>query len=322
MLLNIKVYLIKLLESIYLKISRNQFIELKSIYGYGLMIQQKSVALEVRDLADVEFKVFSQFGEDGILNYLCNLIEIDAPRIVEFGAGEFLECNSKFLISNRNASAFLVDSNKKLLDNVFSSEYMWKSTIHTKIDWVTKDNSQTIFYEGLKFLGGVDIFSIDLDGNDYWILEQLPLEGVKIVVLEINPILGHELALTIPYKSDFERYAFHHSGMYYGMSALAAITLMANKGFDFMGSNRVGHNLFFCKKNISNSGFHCPKDISKYFKGRQWNVRDSRDKEGKLSYISGDMRLKEIENLPLVDITNSDEILIRNLFLNLKSGYE
>ena len=51
----------------------------------------------------------------------------------------------------------------------------------------------------------IGILSIDIDGNDYWIWNEIEVIKPDIVIIEYNARLGSKLSLTIPYKSNFNR---------------------------------------------------------------------------------------------------------------------
>ena len=80
-------------------------------------------------------------------------------------------------------------------------------------------------------LNQLDLFSLDIDGIDYWILEKMPQNFSKIAVLEYNPLFGAELEITVPNIDNFSRTQYHYSNLCFGMSLKAAINLMNKKIF-------------------------------------------------------------------------------------------
>ena len=91
----------------------------------------------------------------------------------------------------------------------------------------------------------LDIFSIDIDGIDYWVLKNIPKILSKIFVAEFNPIFGHEKKITVPDSKNFNRSSYHYSHLCYGMSLMALIELMKSKKYTFIGTNVACHNAFF-----------------------------------------------------------------------------
>jgi hypothetical protein len=253
-----------------------------------------------RDLWDAEVKVYSQWGEDGILDYLCERIGLSKPRIIEVGAGNFDECNSRFLAENRNANVFAVDGREDLISSIESSPLHWKSHIVGLQTWVTPENINEIIGKAQKAIGQPDIFSLDLDGNDYWILEAANLGSILIVVVEYNPLFGHKNAVTVPRDDKFDRTSKHYSWLYYGASLKAFTFLLEKKGFVFVGTNRVGNNAFFVTKEIANQ---IPTRISEdYSVYTDWRIRETRTKSGALNFVTGYDRVNMMKDQRLIDV--------------------
>lgn len=291
---------IKTLLKYFMRFVRPELHNLKFMIGQAAVMSSRSNSQNFENLWDAEVKVFSQWGEDGILDFLCEKIGISKPNIIEIGAGNFMECNSRFIAEFRNANVIAVDGRDDLTTAVKASPLYWKSNIIPIVEWVTPDNINRIMDIGEEQFGKVDIFSIDLDGNDYWILRDVSLLNVAIVVLEYNPIFGASLKVTIPRNDEFDRYKSHFSGLYYGASLQAFIDLMLAKGFDFVGTNRVGNNAFFVHSRYVNKfDFDTKSNYNKYV---DWRIRESRSPKGELTYLSGSERLKVINDLPLIDL--------------------
>ena len=71
----------------------------------------------------LSFKVFSQNGEDGIIDYLIYALNIRKIKFVEIGVGDYTECNTRFLINNYPFRGLLCDINSKLKDTKNNSEF-------------------------------------------------------------------------------------------------------------------------------------------------------------------------------------------------------
>ena len=74
---------------------------------------------------------------------------------------------------------------------------LWKGDLTIIETAVTSENILHILNSN-DFDNNLDVFSLDVDGIDYWILEVLPEKLSKIVVLEYNPTFGPNLEVTIP----------------------------------------------------------------------------------------------------------------------------
>lgn len=285
---------------------------LKFLLGQAAVISSRSNSQKFENLWDAEVKVFSQWGEDGILDFLCERIGISKPNIVEIGAGNFMECNSRFIAEFRNANVIAVDGRYDLAKAIKSSPLYWKSNLIPIVEWVTPESVNRIMDLGEEKFGKIDIFSLDLDGNDYWILRNVSLRNVEIVVIEYNPIFGANLKVTVPRNDEFDRYKEHFSGLYYGASLQAFIDLMIDKGFNFIGTNRVGNNAFFVhSKHVNKFDFDITSNYSEYV---DWRIRESRGLNGELTYLSGIERLKVINDLLLFDLDTKQMQTVGKLF--------
>ena len=285
--------------------------EIKFLLGQSAIIASRGNSASFQDLWDSEVKIYSQFGEDGIIDYICEDLGLSKPSILEIGAGNFGECNSRWLVESRNSGAYLVDSRGDLPAGIRQSQLLWKSHLFFEQSWVTPENVQALFDRATNAMDRVDIFSLDLDGNDYWILKELNLKSTKVVIVEYNPLFGHNLGVSIPRDDTFVRSEGHHSWLYYGASLIAFIDLLETKGFSFIGTNRVGNNAFFVSRGISDS-LHllARNDLSKY---TDWPIRDSRSAKGELNYLSGNHRVEEMQEMPLVQISTNLMISVGNL---------
>jgi hypothetical protein len=257
-------------------------------------------------LWDSEVKVFSQWGEDGIIDYLLTSLNISKPKFVEFGVGEFKECNSRFTAESRNASVYMVDSNKNLVNSVKKLDLFWKNSLFPITDFITPESAREHIINAKNLMGGIDIFSIDLDGNDYWIIDNLDLSGVSIVICEYNPIFNG-INCTVPRSDDFERFKAHSSGLFFGMSLKASISLLDSKGFTFVGTNRAGNNAFFINNEMKDQvSIPLPViDNLKIF--LDWRIRESRDASGRLNYLNASQAIKIIESLTVIDLQSGDQ---------------
>jgi hypothetical protein len=271
-----------------------------SLIGQAAILSSRQASGNFRYLWDAEVKVYSQWGEDGILDYLCERLGLSKPRILEVGAGNFDECNSRFLAENRNANVFAVDSREDLISSIEDNPLYWKSHVVGFHTWVTPENINEIIENAKNAIGQPDIFSLDLDGNDYWILDAADLASIRIVVAEYNPLFGHKSAVTVPRDDKFDRTSKHYSWLYYGASLKAFTLLLEKKGFAFVGTNRVGNNAFFVSKDIANL---IPTKVSQdYSVYTDWRVRETRSESGALNFATGYARVITMMDQELIDI--------------------
>lgn len=253
-----------------------------------------------------EYKVFSQWGDDGIIQYLLSRIAVKDRVFVEFGVEDFLESNCRFLMMHDNWSGLVIDGSPKSISRIKDRSDYWKFDLDAQCHFLTKENINRILDEGL---GGrsPDLVSIDVDGNDYWLLEQITL-CPAIFIVEYNAVFGAQRAITIPYKSDFSRNKAHYSNLYFGAS-LAAITDVAKaKGYGLVGCSSAGNNAYFVRNEVlRQSGLEEISVAEAYVNSR---FRESRDRRGKLTCLSGEERLAAIRGLPVINTRSGESEIL------------
>ena len=265
---------------------------------------------EIKNLSDADYKVFSQTGEDGIINYLLYSLNIKVPKFVEIGVGDYRESNTRYIFQKNCSKGLIIDKNKNLEKKVSKIVKLWKGDLTIIETAVTSENILHILNSN-DFDNNLDVFSLDVDGIDYWILEVLPEKLSKIVILEYNPTFGSNLEITVPNLNDFDRKKYHYSFLCYGASLQAFIKLMNKKKYVFVGTNIACYNAFFVlESEINKLNLNLP-DINDLTRYTTSYIRDSRSIDGKLNYLSGKQKLKEIENCEVIDLSNPEKKLVK-----------
>ncbi len=193
-----------------------------------------------------EFKKTSQNNEDGIINYISKKLDIKKFNFVEIGF-DFYENNSLNLLSQSNKGLFVDGSEEKvfLLRNILKLLYPFK-----KIDvikkLINKENINNIILEFFEKNEEIDFLSIDVDGIDYYIFENLLIRP-KIICIEYNFWFGKNIKCSVPYNKDF----IWKEGSLYSGASLKALNSLANQKDYFLvalESNCV--NAFFIRGDL------------------------------------------------------------------------
>lgn len=205
---------------------------------------------------DIGFRVYSQNEEDGILLYIFSLIKTTNRKTVEICAGDGIECISANLIINHGWRGLLVDGDET---NVMRGREYYAHCPDTWIyppvfthAWVDMENVNSLITEG-GFRGEIDLLSIDLDGNDYWIWQAIDCINPRLVVVECHNIWPADQAVTIPYRRDFNKFNIHPD--YSGASLGAFVKLGCLKGYRLVGVNHYGFNAFFLRDGVGEDFF-------------------------------------------------------------------
>ncbi len=249
------------------------------------------------DLQGAEFRTFSQWGEDGILQHLLRHVAITKKIFIEFGVENYTESNTRFLLVKDNWSGLVIDGSAANIDFIKNDDIYWRHNLKAEHAFITAESiNDLIRRNGIE--GEIGLLSIDIDGNDYWVWQAIDVVNPSIVVLEYNSGLGPERAVTIPYDAGFVRSKAHYSNLYYGASLSALWLLGKRKGYSLVGCNSAGNNAFFVRDDLRPASLPevRPKDA---FVRAQF--RESRAADGTLAFLSNKMTI--LDSLPLADVS-------------------
>ena len=284
-------------------------IETNTFLVAKLHIQRIKELNKVESLEEVEFKVFSEWGEDGIIQYLINNVAIENKIFIEFGVSDYKESNTRFLLMNNLWKGLIIDSDKVFMDSVKNEEIYWRYDLTAVSSFITRENVNNIITDA-GFKGKIGILSIDIDGNDFWVWEKINMVDPSIVICEYNSLFGNQNPISIPYDKDFFRTKAHFSNLYFGASLPALVQLAEKKGYDFVGSNSAGSNAFFVKKDLSGN-------LKKYIAKegyRKSSNRQSRNKNGDLTFLDWEASKKIIEDMEVVNTESGQTIKLKEVF--------
>jgi hypothetical protein len=182
--------------------------------------------------------VYSQNGEDGIIEKLLNELGITNGSFCEFGASDGLSSSNTFnLVKERNFTGMLIEADegryKKCVENykpypdiqVFQGYVLYDDVANNLDSWLARGNMKPDF----------DVLSIDIDCDDYYVWENMKNYNPKIVIFEVNsyrdPIFD-ELPKkpSTAYNIDLLREQ-HNSRVAQGCSFISAVKLGLQKGY-------------------------------------------------------------------------------------------
>lgn len=263
-----------------------------------LLAQNIPSKTRITSLEEVEFRVFSQWGDDGIIQWLIHNLEFPNKTFIEFGVENYRESNTRFLMMNNNWSGLVMDGSKGNISQIIHSEYFWRHQLTAIAAFIDGENVNDLI--AAANLGKeIGILHIDLDGNDYWIWKQIHVISPIVVILEYNSVFGIDRAITVPYDKTFYRTTAHYSNLYFGASLRALHYLSTQKGYAFIGCNSAGNNAYFVRSDRLNDRVSEVSLEQGYVCSR---FRESIDQKGQPTFLSGGDRLEAIRGLPVYNI--------------------
>ena len=186
--------------------------------------------------------IYSQNGEDGIIEELLNRLHITSGWVCEFGAWDGIHLSNTFnLIKNKNFSAVLIEGDSDKFKDLLSTQKMYPTiiAINKYVDYnITSNDTLDKILQETEIPSDFDILSIDIDSYDYHVWESVKLYNPKIVIIEIESSI-----------SPSETSHFHNPPLYQGTSFLPTYKLGIEKGYTFV--LHTG-NMFFVRNDLYN----------------------------------------------------------------------
>ena len=282
----------------------------------SLLLQGRIASWKVRSmesiesLQDVEFRVFSQWGEDGIIDWLIERAAIP-PKLhsfVEFGVEKYVEANTRFLLENRNWRGLVMDGDPALVADLNQREIFWRYDLKAISAFITRENINHLLMN-VGYSGDIGLLSIDVDGNDYWIWQAIDAVRPILCICEYNAVFGDLHAVSVPYDPTFLRGQSHSSHLYFGASIAALRSLAAQKGYRFLGTTLAGNDAFFVREDYASAIAGALKNLV----ACPSRARESRDPAGQLSFAGGGNRFDLISHLPVVLTETGETVTLKSL---------
>ncbi len=277
--------------------SNSSFSRLLVAQGIAVARHGRSVE-KIDTLADVEFSIFSQWGEDGIIDWLVHQNGEMPESFIEFGVADYRESNTRFLINSRNWRGLIIDGDAANIAFVQRDDISWRHDLTSKLAFITGENINELIEEA-GFGGEIGILSVDIDGNDYWVWKAINCISPHIVIAEYNSVFGDLFPLTIPYNPNFVRTAAHYSNLYYGASITALSKLAMDKGYTLLGTNTAGNNAFFLRNDRASPFLSRIANPAP----RPSRFREARDSTGRLTFARARARAALITDCIVVNVS-------------------
>jgi hypothetical protein len=279
------------------------------LINQGRALARLNESVRSTTLSDYEFKVFSQWGEDGIIQFLTSSIQIDHKIFIEFGVEDFKESNCRFLMMKDYWRGLVIDGSKKNTDKIKNSYFSWQYSLQAVNAFITPAN-----IDGLLSVSGFPkdpgILSIDIDGVDYYVWEALKDWRPSIIIAEYNGMFGKDLPVSVPLDDKFQRTNAHYSNQYYGASLGAFVHIAKQRDYALVGVNSAGSNAFFVRRDLLNDVVReC--SIDDCFRPTFFN--EGRDKEGKLAHNNEVEKFEVISHLPLFNVATREHLTVGEL---------
>ncbi len=249
-------------------------------------------------LRDFEFRIFSQFGEDGIIQRLIAQVPIGHRTFVEFGVEDFSEANCRLLMMKDNWRGLVIDGSRDNVDRIRAAPWFWRHELRATAAFITPDKIDDLIADA-GFDADLGLLSVDIDGMDYWVLSAISVVRPRILVVEYNAVFGAERAISVPLDPGFVRGTAGRSNLYFGASLGAFDHWARTNGYSLVGCNSAGVNAFFVREDVRPATLAAMTVADAFVDSHH---RESRDADGALTYLSGDARLASLAGMQVANV--------------------
>lgn len=231
-------------------------------------LYEHSKYADPKKLNKYEYQVFSQSGEDGIINEIFKRIGTAGKTFVEFGASNGTENNSLNLLFQR-WSGLWIEQHPPHMETIRKNhaEFLSNGKLQLAERFVTAETIESIFREA-NVPTDPDLLSVDIDGNDYWVWKAIKSFKPRVVCIEYNPHFRPPIKWVMKYDPKF----LGKGTTYYGASLASMTELGHQKGYSLVGCNFSGVNAFFVRDDLVKDHFKNPGSAEEHFEPMRWHL--------------------------------------------------
>jgi hypothetical protein len=215
-------------------------------------------------------KYFSQNDEDGIIAEIFRRIGATNRMFLEFGVSDGLENNTLLLTYDGWRGVWLDGSKEKVaFINQKFQPLLASNSLRVSQQWITAETIDEVI-RSFQLPTDLDLLSIDIDGNDYYVFEKIECIRPRVVVIEYNSKLPPPVLAVMEYRPDF---CWENDQTDYFGCSLESLTRMAEKkGYQLVGCNITGCNAFFVRKDLCGELFALPATATALFNPPRYEI--------------------------------------------------
>ena len=219
-------------------------IGLKNKFNYYIELAKKKEPVSIKDAG---IRVFSQFEEDGLLLAIFGLIGHTNKTFADLGSSNGINSNCANLAINFGWNGIFIDGDldelNKGIEFYKNHPDTWIHPPRFKHAFIQRENINKLLLEA-EISGEIDLLSIDLDGNDFWIWDAIEVISPRVVIIETHVEFGMN-NIVVPYNKDYSYPGKHKD--YHGASPVAMNKLANKLGYRLVGANNYGFNTIYVK---------------------------------------------------------------------------
>lgn len=239
--------------------------------GFLLQLLAHPRYVDARRLNRFEFRVYSQSGQDGIIEEIFRRIKVTSRRFVEFGvgAGGGYENNTTYLLAKGWQGSWIDADPESCARIQCQMDFLLRDNrLEVLQSRVTAENI-TVLFERLRVPVEFDLLSIDIDSNDYWVWQNLARYRPRVVVIEYNSFLPATADWILPYHPERR---WQGLTMEFGASLLALDRLGGKLGYNLIACDVTGSDAFFVRADLMTDAFCGPFTAAEHYEPMRYHL--------------------------------------------------
>ncbi|MEN8846014.1 MAG: hypothetical protein ABF261_07040 [Candidatus Arcticimaribacter sp.] len=130
--------------------------------------------------------IYSQNGEDGIIEELFNRLNIKNGWVCEFGATNGIHFSNTFNLVKKGFNSVMIEGDAKRYQSLLKTAKNHKNIIPINSYIGYEENLLDDILQQVEIPKDFDLLSIDIDSYDYYVWKSIEKYSPKLVVIEIN----------------------------------------------------------------------------------------------------------------------------------------
>ncbi|MBQ4403273.1 MAG: hypothetical protein II857_02570 [Selenomonadaceae bacterium] len=292
----------------------NEYLRLNQIYLGSCMKFEDATRERLKDKKCLEyygFKVYSQNDEDGIIEEIFNRVGTTNKIFIEFGVENGLECNSHYLLF-KGWRGLWIDGGETHVKEIRErfAPVIANGQLKALRAFITRENINELFVEG-GIEGEIDLLSIDIDGNDYYVWEAINVVKPRVVIVEYNA----KFPPNCDWKQAYNKSHIWNGSDWHGASLKAYELLGKRLGYQLVGTNLTGSNAFFVREDLSKDLFIEPATAENLYNPARYHLRYTNGHPARYCLAV------QHENFGLLDYKpNCDAIPLSGFYNEMRNG--
>lgn len=192
------------------------------------------------DLLSYSRNATSEHGEDGVIHKIFEIIGEGNRWCIELGALNGKHgSNVWHLVKEEGWSGVLIEADQTYFEKL-QQEYAGVGRVHCINAFVSFEGNTTLdaVLAQTPLPKEFDLFSLDIDGNEYHLWDSMINYRPCVMVVEFNPTIPNDVQFIQP----------RNMNVFQGSSLKALIELGKRKGYELVAANEV--NAFFVVKEL------------------------------------------------------------------------